>query len=309
MHCFPLLRPVAAFVRSVIALAVLALSAALAQAGETTNSVGITMVDVPAGSFVMGSCTRIELTSAEVLENIWRTLTGRARIKPEGQDCLAGAQDKDAAMTELPQHRVSVRSFQMGKTEVTLGQFKQFISSEGRKDLLNDKFLKYNRYGDNAPVAMVSWHDAQAFIAWLNKVDGGGYRLPSEAEWEYACRAGERSPYCGGHLLHRLGWHIDISDERPHDVAGKNPNSFGLYDMSGNVYEWVQDCWHDSYRGAPADGSAWELACKADGRGLRGGSWGDSAKINRVADRRFDSPAMRSYYYGFRLARTPQVVP
>ena len=151
---------------------------------------------------------------------------------------------------------------------------------------------------------MVSWHDAQAFIAWLNKTDGVGYRLPSEAEWEYACRAGGNDTYCGGNSVGAFGWYDGNSGNRPHSVGTKQANVFGLHDMSGNVYEWVQDCWHDSYRGAPSDGSAWTSACSGDGRGLRGGSWYSYAWDSRAADRSSGTPGFRISYIGFRLART-----
>ena len=169
---------------------------------------------------------------------------------------------------------------------------------------MNNDFMKHNAHGDNAPVVNVSWHDAKAFIDWLNKTDGGGYRLPSEAEWEYACRAGGQHKYCGSNNVNSVAWHTDNCGERPRRVAGKQANTFGLYDMSGNVYEWVEDCWHDSYRGAPSDGSVWTGNCKEDGRGLRGGSWDTHARITRAADRNYVTPGYPINLNGFRLART-----
>lgn len=278
-------------------LLVLALAASFAHAGETTNKIGITMVDIPSGSFMMGSC---KLTAAMAEENKKRAFLGQA---PVSANC--SNPDADASDDETPQRRVSVRGFQMSKTEVTLGQFKQFIAAAGRTDLVNDDFMKYNAYGDTAPVVMVSWNDAQDFIKWLNQTDGGGYRLPSEAEWEYACRAGGQHTYCGGNDLNALGWYGGNSGERPRPVGGKRANAFGLFDMSGNVWEWVQDCWHDSYHGAPSDGSAWTSDC--DGvrrRVLRGGSWFDRARLSRAANRANDSPGDRNSNVGFRLART-----
>ncbi|MDX9945538.1 MAG: formylglycine-generating enzyme family protein [Azonexus sp.] len=256
---------------------VLALASSFAYAGETTNKIGITMVDIPAGSFLMGSC------------------------KPPANCSNA---DPDAYDVEIPQHRVNVRAFQMGKTEVTLGQFKKFIAAAGRTELLSGDFMKYNAYGDNTPVVEVSWHDAQDFIKWLNSVDGGGYRLPSEAEWEYACRAGGQHKYCGGNDLNALGWYDDNSGKRPRPVGGKQANAFGLHDMSGNVYEWVQDCQNHSYRGAPTDGSAWTSG-ECDARVLRGGSWFNVAKVARAANRSiFYLAGSRNFINGFRLART-----
>lgn len=275
------------------------LLAAPALAGETTNKIGITMVDIPAGSFLMGSC---KVTSAVEEENKKRRFLGKPALSTQ-----CGHSDSDASDdSEAPQHRVSIRAFQMGKTEVTLGQFKRYIAAAGREDLLTDKFMKYNAYGDDAPVVMVSWRDAQAFIDWLNKTDGGGYRLPSEAEWEYACRAGGNHTYCGSDNVDAVAWHAGNSNLHQHEVAGKQPNAWGLYDMSGNVKEWVQDCWHDNYIGAPTDGSAWTSGCSSsyDRRVLRGGSWKSSASDTRAANRGITTPVFRDNYNGFRLART-----
>lgn len=266
------------------------------QAGETTNRIGITMVDIPAGNFLIGSC---KVTSGMTEENKKRAFLGQA---PLSANCSNA--DPDAYDNEAPQHRASIRAFQMGKTEVTLGQFKKFIAAAGRSDLVDDDFMKYNAYGDNAQVVLVSWDDAQAFIKWLNQTDGGGYRLPSEAEWEYACRAGGNHTYCGSNNIGAVAWYEDNSGKRQHPVGGKQANAFGLYDMSGNVWEWVQDCGHDSYRGAPSDGSAWTGSCSGDGRGLRGGSWGNRPGDARSANRVGYGASIRFNGFGFRLART-----
>lgn len=260
----------------------LSLTATLAQAAER-----IEMVNIPAGSFMMGSC-----------------------LPPSDKDRFMGKQaacanpDAAASRDEGPQRRVTLRAFQMGKTEVTLGQFKQFIAAADRSDLINDDFMKHNAYGDNAPVVQVSWYDAQAFIKWLNQTQGGGYRLPSEAEWEYACRAGGRHTYCGSDDLNAVGWYSDNRGNRQQAVGRKQANAFGLFDMSGNVWEWVQDCRHDDYAGAPSDGSAWIGSCTSDGRGVRGGSWGSFARDSRAAYRLRISPGSRNRSLGFRLART-----
>jgi formylglycine-generating enzyme required for sulfatase activity len=267
----------------------------LAHAGETTNKIGITMVDIPAGSFIMGSC---KPTSDMKEENKKRAFIGQAPLTAGCDNADPNASDR-----ETPQHRVSIRAFQMSKTEVTLGQFKQFIAAAGRTDLLTDDFMRQNIYGDDAPVVWVRWHDAQDFIKWLNKLEGGGYRLPSEAEWEYACRAGGQHTYCGGDDIDALGWHEKNSDRRPHPVGTKRANAWGLHDMSGNVQEWVEDCWHDSYRGAPSDGSAWTSSCSRAWRVMRGGSWFRGAWFTRAALRSGDSPDGLSHTLGFRLAR------
>lgn len=282
-------------------LLVLALASSFAHAGETTNRIGITMVDIPAGSFLMGSCkVPSDVASRNAEENKKRAFLGQAPVSV-ALDCTG--QDSEAYDDETPQHRVSIRAFQMSKTEVTLGQFKQFIAAAGRTDLLSDDFMRYNAYGDDAPVVWVSWHDAQAFIKWLNKVDGGGYRLPSEAEWEYACRAGGQHTYCGGNDLNALGWYSGNSGGHQRPVGGKRANAFGLFDMSGNAYEWVQDCWHDNYNGAPTDGSAWTSG-KCEERVMRGGFSYSYIRNTRAAIRNHFRPDDRASYYGFRLART-----
>jgi formylglycine-generating enzyme required for sulfatase activity len=254
-------------------------------AGETTNKIGITMVDIPAGSFLMGSC--LQDKKAAFL----------------GESSCANP-DPDALPYETPQHRVNVKAFQMGQTEVTLGQFKAFIKATGRSDLVDADFIEYNSNGDNVPVLQVSWNDAQDFISWLNKANGGGYRLPSEAEWEYACRSGSNSTYCGGDNLGAVAWYRDNSGNQTHAVGTKQANAFGLRDMSGNVCEWVEDYWHDSYSGAPTDGSAWLSGGEQKSRVLRGGSWFMNAKDYHAASRDFNSPVTRNILTGFRLART-----
>lgn len=264
-----------------------ALSSTPLLAGEITNKIGITMVDIPAGSFVMGSCL---------------PLNDKDRFMGKKPAC--DNPDTDASSAEGPQHRVNIKAFQMGKTEVTLGQFKKFIAAADRSDLVTDDFMKYNAYGDNAPVVKVSWHDAKAFIDWLNKTGGSGYRLPSEAEWEYACRANGYHKYCGSDNVNSIAWYGENSGERPHPVAGKQANAFGLYDMTGNVGEWVEDCRHDSYRGAPGDGGAWTSSCESVGRRLRGGSWSSNVRYSRTAALDSGSPGDRGHDMGFRLVRT-----
>jgi len=193
----------------------------LAHAGQTTNKIGITMVDIPAGSFMMGSC---KITSSMAEENKKRAFMGQVLI-------TAGCSnlDSDAEDNETPQHRVSIRKFQIGKTEVTLGQFKQYIAAAGRSDMVDDKFIKYNNNGDDAPVRYVNWYNAQSFIDWLNKTDGGGYRLPTESEWEYACRAGGNSTYCGGDSVGLVAWYSTNSGGGAHAVGTKQGNAFGLF--------------------------------------------------------------------------------
>lgn len=296
-------RPRSAFpLGAMLSIALIGLAAS-AHAGEFTNHIGMRFVDVPAGKFLMGSC---KLTEAIREENRRRSFIG---LKPLPPDC--SDPDPDALDNETPQHAVNVAAFQMGRSEVTLGQFKKFIAATGRINLVNDKFMKANAYGDEVPVVWVTWIDAQAFVNWLNKTkpagDRGSYRLPSESEWEYACRGGGRHDYCGSNNANAVGWYYENGGWHPRPVAGKQANAFGLYDMSGNVDEWVQDCYHDNYFGAPADGGARISACSSTGYVLRGSSWKHyEAKYTRAAYRSEGKPLLLNARVGFRVARSVQ---
>lgn len=203
----------------------------------------------------------------------------------------------DSEPEEKPAHQVTLgHKFAIGKTEVTQQQWKLIMGN-------NPSY--FEECGDTCPVEQVSWDDVQQFLKKLNEKTGKQYRLPTEAEWEYACHAGKEEEYCGGDKDDKVAWTSTTNDSflfnSPHAVATKGPNAFGLYDMSGNVWEWVQDTWHDNYTGAPADGSAW-LGGKM--RVLRGGSWGKNSKTARATTRFKFSENYRDWSYGFRLALT-----
>ncbi len=202
------LRPLAGLLA---ALCLAVVSPVQAQLRETTNRIGITMVSIPAGSFQMGSC---KVIGDMVEENKKRAFLGRPALSAN-----CSGSDPDASDDEAPQHTVRVPAFQLGKTEVTLGQFKQFIVAAGRPDLVTDQFMKQNRFGDKVPVTFVNWNDAQDFIAWLNQTDGKGWRLPSEAEWEYACRAGGNHIHCGSNDVGSVAWYNGNSGQRHRAVA------------------------------------------------------------------------------------------
>lgn len=160
--------------------------------------------------------------------------------------------------------------------------------------------------GNDLPVERVSWNDVREFIKKLNEREGTEkYRLPSEAEWEYAARGGTATRYSFGDdesELDEYGWYYENSNYETHPIGQKKSNPWGLYDMHGNLCEWVQDKWHDSYEGAPADGSAWEgggsVACL-----IRGGSWLLNAVDCRSADRGYFGPVNRDSFLGFRLVK------
>lgn len=279
--------------RTMFAATMLSVVALPVSAGETINKIGITMVDIPAGSFMMGSC---KLSKDIAEENKKRAFLGQETIS---SNCTKI--DSEASDNETPQHSVTIKAFQMSKTEVTLGQFKRFITATGNEHLVNSDFIRFNSHGDDAPVVQVSWHDAKSFIKWLNKTDGGGYRLPTEAEWEYTCQAGGNNTYCGGNDLGVVAWYGDNSGYDLHDVGRKQPNAWGLYDMSGNASEWVEDGFHDTYRGAPGDGSAWSGGKL---RVIRGGGSSSVAEKSRATSRLAIPPEHRIHVVGFRLART-----
>jgi len=188
-----------------------------------------------------------------------------------GGSFLMGSADNDSSVSsyEKPQHRVTVPAFYMGKYPITQAQYEAIMGS-------NPARFK----GKDRPVEKVSWHDAKAFCQKLSQRTNRPYRLPSEAEWEYACRAGSQSRYCFGDNEQQLGsyaWYAGNSKNETHPVGQKQPNTFGLYDMHGNVWEWCEDVWHSNYQGAPTDGSAWVTGGNTNVHAVRGGSWGSNA--------------------------------
>ena len=234
------------------------------------------MVKIPKGSFQMGS--------------------------PES--------DTDSSDRERPQQLVHIKSFLMGKTEVTQKQWMTVMGSNPSR---------FTECGEDCPVEQVSWKDVQTYIKKLNQRPeckrGKPYRLPSEAEWEYAARGNKSTKYwwgdtashdyanygkdcCGGLAQGKDQW------EYTAPVAQFQANPFGLYDMHGNVLEWVEDLWHDNYNGAPADDSARLRGGDQTFRVLRGGSWNYLPWYLRSAGRNRYSADFSSYDTGFRLART-----
>ena len=157
--------------------------------------------------------------------------------------------------------------------------------------------------GNNCPVEYVNWEDAQEFVRRLNAKTGKVCRLPSEAEWEYACRAGGRDEYCGGNNLDAVGWYRANSSGKTQAVAGKQANAWGLYDMNGNVWELTQECWSERHSGAPNDGTV-RAGGDCSYRVVRGASWSDSPQSVRTTNRNRNAVSGRFNDSGFRLART-----
>jgi formylglycine-generating enzyme required for sulfatase activity len=257
------------------------------------NGVTVEMIAIPGGVFTMGAPT----TEAESRDN------------------------------ERDQHRVTIQPFYMGKYAATQAQWKAVAKlSKIKYDLDPDpSYFK----GNNRPVEQVSWYQAVEFCARLSKETGRNYRLPSEAEWEYACRAGTTTPFHFGQTITTDQVNYNGNDTYGNSRKGKYraetvdvgtfpPNAFGLYEMHGNVWEWCADPWHDSYKGAPNDGRVWDekdndnryqnsmdLLVKSGNddirRLLRGGSWDYYPRYSRSALRYYDAPDTRSFYNGFRF--------
>ena len=219
-------------------------------------------------------------------------------------DFLMGAKKSSPDSEEKPQHKVHIQRLAMSRYEVTIAQYERFAKATGRKlpDTLHmDK--------SDHPIINVSWDDAIYYASWLSKQSGHKYRLPSEAEWEYAARAGTPSSYWWGNRIgknraHCFGCGAPFNPRKPAKIGSFAASPFGLYDTAGNVMEWVQDCWHNDYNHAPDDGSVWEGGDCAR-RVIRGGSYSSPARSLRPAKR--DSYRSNHGYdnVGIRLVREP----
>ena len=227
-------------------------------------------------------------------------------VVPAG-DYKMGSRDGDGSSDERPRHRVRLpQAFAVGKYEVTFEEWDACVAAGGCGGYRpNDRGWGRGR----RPVINVSWADAKRYVEWLSGETREEYRLLSEAEWEYVTRAGARTDYWWGEEIGRgrancngCGSRWDGEETAP--VGSFEANGFGLYDVHGNVWEWVEDCWHDSYSGAPTDGSAWTSGGDCGERVLRGGSWLDFPRNLRSANRNWYSTGYRDFTYGFRIART-----
>lgn len=199
-------------------------------------------------------------------------------------------------------HKVTfVRPFALESTLVTQSQWHAIMGNNPSE---------FAECGGSCPVENVSWDDAQIFILKLNAKTGKHYRLPTEAEWEYACRAGAMAVHCGGNDPNEVAWYEGNSGHRPHAVGKKKPNAWGLYDMSGNVWEWVEDCYHADLKKGPVNGTAWEQSTYPQytetclSRVLRGGSWHNAPQDVAATRRSAEDPSVRVHSIGFRLARS-----
>lgn len=248
-------------------------SAASLQEPLASGGLGPIMVNIPTGSFTMGSPST----------------------------------EPNRGTDEAPQHNVNVPSFFMGKYAVTWNEYLAFTTAMGRTPPLDDGFGQGIH-----PVTNVSWNDAVAYTQWLSTETGATYRLPSEAEWEYANRAGTTTAYWWGPAISPNeanctlgtipnGCEDAFTNTSPVGSFAANP--FGLHDTLGNVEEWTADHWHADYIGAPSDGAPWLTSPDNNSRVLRGGSWADAAKNVRSAVRNWGAPTERYIGFGFRVSR------
>ncbi|MGH9831408.1 MAG: caspase, EACC1-associated type [Blastocatellia bacterium] len=238
---------------------------------DDLNGVPLEMIYIPGGSFKMGA--------------------------PEG----VGNDN------ERPQHDVTILGFYIGKYQITQAQWEAVMGKNPSyfKGYLKNFFKGYFKGDPALPVENVPWNDAKQFCEKLAQMTGKAYRLPSEAEWEYACRAGTTGDYAGD--LDAMAWYGDNSGSKTHPVGQKQPNAFGLYDMHGNVWEWCEDVWHDSYKGALTDGSAWLSGGDSIRRVLRGGSHRNNARFCRSAYRNHIDARNFSNNVGFRVVVSARI--
>jgi formylglycine-generating enzyme required for sulfatase activity len=227
-------------------------------------------------------------------------------VIPPGSYLLGAPESESGASSdEKPQHRVRIaQPFAIGRYAVTFEDYDRFCVETCRQQPVDRGWGRGRR-----PVIDVSWEDAVAYGDWLSAQTGQTYRLPTEAEWEYAARAGTATAYWWGDEIGRGNANCDgcgsqWDDKETAPVGSFKPNAFGLFDTAGNVWEWVADCFHDNYKGAPADGSTWDASGSCPARVLRGGCWNSYSRNLRSANRLRYGTGDRGYDIGFRVART-----
>ena len=268
----------------------------------------------------------IDYDEAVQRESELETKLKKSKIKvvtPRSKRFQMGSEEREE---EQPIHEVIINyDFEIAQTPVTVGEFRAFVEDDGYvteaekgdgayvwdgKEWNNKKDASwknpYFEQSDEHPVVCVSWNDAQAYIEWLNKKTGETYRLPTEAEWEFSCRAGTTTKWHFGddeNELEKYAWYGRNNGDGTESVATKEPNQWGLYDMHGNVWEWCLDDYEDNYNNTPRDGTGHKLEEKKY-KSLRGGSWLNDAVYTRSSFRNWVNPANRDDDIGFRLLRT-----
>jgi formylglycine-generating enzyme required for sulfatase activity len=210
------------------------------------------------------------------------------------------AMGSDDDPSEKPIHHVRIKPFAISKFPVTVREWNACVAANSCTFVPTGK--------DDAPVANLSWTDAQQFVEWLSKVTQKPFRLPSEAEWEYAARSGTRTKFWWGDQLQAdtancKGCNEPYDTSQPLKVGSLRPNPFGLYDMGGNIDQWVDDCWHKNYQGAPSDGSAWvDNNCVS--HVIRSGSWKNDPSYVRPSNRDHYDTSVRYPTHGLRVAHS-----
>jgi len=213
--------------------------------------------------------------------------------------------DFDASQYERPLHEVRIKAFEISRYAVTFEQWDACVKDGGCTHMPLDHGWGRGRQ----PVVDISWEDANQYVHWLNTKTRSRFRLPSEAEWEYAARGGRATTRYWGDQIDKNRANCDgcgsrWDNNRPAPGGSFAPNPFGLHDMLGNVWQWVEDCWHESYAGAPRDGVAWIGNGDCNERVARGGSWNYTRRFIRNAVRDRFNAALRFYDLGFRVARS-----
>jgi formylglycine-generating enzyme required for sulfatase activity len=241
------------------------------------------------GEMSNNGCPKKKISNANFTEN--HDGLGLDMVLVEGGTFTMGSDDGEA--DEKPTHQVTLFDFHIGKYEVTQRQWRVIMGTEP----------SYFKNCDDCPVEQVSWSDVQDFIKKLNQKTGKKYRLPTEAEWEYAARGGKRSKgytYSGSNTIGEVAQYEDNSNKSPNSVGSKNANELGIYDMSGNVWEWCSDWYGDKYNNSSATSNPIGANLSSD-RVHRGGSWYCVAGLCRISLRNYDSPEYRFFNLGFRL--------
>ena len=315
----------------------------MAEAEHTLASYAKYLASYPEGLHVQEALHRIRLLQFnEDSAPDWATGTTfhdcadcpKMIILPKGEFQM-GSLSGSGNPEEVPVHRVSIAyRFAVAKYEITRGEYARFVNSTGYESGKGCRYLWASSWGmysdrswrdpgfnqtDRDPAVCINWDDAKAYATWLSRETSQTYRLLTESEWEYATRAGSKTSYSFGNQLSAICDHGNGSPQETHysresdscddrfehttPVGSLAPNTFGIYDVHGNVWEWTEDCWNDDYIGAPKDGSAWMSGDCRFGV-LRGGGWASDSEDLRSAVRKRDDRVHRTIYYGFRLART-----
>ena len=236
--------------------------------------------------FFVSACSKTELQKNGFKQEVNGIIIDMVQIP--GGTFQMGSHSEEADEIEKPVHQVTLSSFYIGKYEVTQGQWEAIMGSNP------SLFQK----GDNYPVEQVSWDDAKKFILKLNKLTGKRYRMPTEAEWEYAARGGTTGDRYGD--LNDIAWYQDNSEKSTHPIGQKQPNAYGLYDMLGNIWECCQD-WQGPYTSS-AQNNPTGPSAETDHRVYRGGSYTNGVKGVRTPNRGYCPPDIRGYNLGLRLA-------